>query len=432
MEHLRALLGSGDPGGGEAGLPLGVLFSRCQTVYAQQDQLVTSRDPDLIDSALTLLARTQSAVESAGIFSANEDADDLATADVKFLLVPFYIGSLLSAAPVTPGASGSAAVARLSAVQRALPALGTFLHRCEQYDMLGVLGRNAMDAASSGAAPDPAAKRTFKVEKFKREKALGAALAGLEARRAAAAAQEREDEAAAAGAAPGITRGGVDGVAVAGAAAAAAAAAAGGGAGAGAGSAIVAAASRGAGAGGGSGGALDEEDERQLWKWRVELCVLRALDMQASLKQEDEMLQHVTAREAAAPGPSGSGRPGGAGAAADSNGPSEAERAMLMEKLRGICRDLDGGRREQMKRDVFKPSHILPTLTVEEAGEIEGREAMEREARQAKAEAKEAARRAALDSDEEDEEDKRKARAWDDYRDANPRGAGNSKLRPCG
>lgn len=42
---------------------------------------------------------------------------------------------------------------------------------------------------------------------------------------------------------------------------------------------------------------------------------------------------------------------------------------------------------------VFKPSHILPTLTVEEAGEIEGREAMEREARQAKAEAKEAARR---------------------------------------
>lgn len=129
MEQLRTLLQDNDPGGGEAGLPLGVLFSRCQVVYAQQDQLVVSRDPDLIDSALALLARTQSAVESAGIFSSNEDADDLATADVKFLLVPFYIGSLLSAAPVTPGASGSAAVARLSAVHRALPALGTFLHR---------------------------------------------------------------------------------------------------------------------------------------------------------------------------------------------------------------------------------------------------------------------------------------------------------------
>ncbi|KAG2426088.1 hypothetical protein HXX76_013276 [Chlamydomonas incerta] len=424
MEHLRTLLQGSDPGGGEAGLPLGVLFSRCQEVYAQQDQLVASRDPDLVDSALALLARTQVAVESAGIFSSNEDADDLATADVKFLLVPFYIGSLLSAAPVTPGASGSAAVARLSAVQSALPALGTFLHRCEQYDMLGVLGRNAMDAAASGAAPDPAAKRTFKVEKFKREKALGAALAGLEARRAAAAAQEREDEAAVTGTAPGLTRGGADSVAVAGAAAAAAAA--GGAAGSGPRSAAAAAtASRGAG----GGGALDEEDERQLWKWRVELCVLQALDLHSSLKQEDEMLQHVAAREAAG-GPSGSGRPGGS-SSSSSNGPSEAERTMLMEKLRGICRDLDGGKRAQMQRDVFKPSHILPTLTVEEAGEIEGREAMEREARQAKSEAKEAARRAALDSDEEDEEDKFKARAWDDYRDANPRGAGNSKLRPC-
>lgn len=39
---------------------------------------------------------------------------------------------------------------------------------------------------------------------------------------------------------------------------------------------------------------------------------------------------------------------------------------------------------------------------------------------------------AALNSDEEDEEDKAKQRRWDDYSDANPRGAGNSKIRPCG
>lgn len=89
-----------------------------------------------------------------------------------------------------------------------------------------------------------------------------------------------QDEAAAAGTAPGITRGGADGAAVAGPAAAAAAA--GGAAGTGPGSAVAAAASRGAG----GGGALDEEDERQLWKWRVELCVLQALDTQTSLKQE--------------------------------------------------------------------------------------------------------------------------------------------------
>jgi hypothetical protein len=37
-----------------------------------------------------------------------------------------------------------------------------------------------------------------------------------------------------------------------------------------------------------------------------------------------------------------------------------------------------------------------------------------------------------MDSDEEDEEDKRAARAMDDYKDANPFGSGNSKLKPCG
>ncbi len=42
---------------------------------------------------------------------------------------------------------------------------------------------------------------------------------------------------------------------------------------------------------------------------------------------------------------------------------------------------------------VFKPSHILPTMTVEEAGEVEREEAMEREERQRRQEDKERARR---------------------------------------
>ena len=37
----------------------------------------------------------------------------------------------------------------------------------------------------------------------------------------------------------------------------------------------------------------------------------------------------------------------------------------------------------RVARDVFRPSHILPTMTVEEAGEMEYRELMERTARQA-------------------------------------------------
>lgn len=36
------------------------------------------------------------------------------------------------------------------------------------------------------------------------------------------------------------------------------------------------------------------------------------------------------------------------------------------------------------------------------------------------------------EEDEDDDAAQDKARAWDDWKDENPRGAGNSKLTPCG
>ncbi|GIL42404.1 hypothetical protein Vafri_382 [Volvox africanus] len=272
MEDLRTILITNP--NWEGGPPLPVLYSRCYAVYAQQDRLVASRDLDLIDSAIALISHTHSVVESLGVFSSNEDRDDLATADIKYILVPFYLGSLLSAAPVRIDGDMNASATRLVAVNRAAAALGTFLQRCEQYDLLGALGLTAYVAAAAGAgAMDPAAKRTYKVEKFKREKALNAALGALEARRLAAAAQEREDEACRGGlrTSSATTSGSADASTIASLGAGSAAAEGGGG---------------GGGGTGGVCGALDEEDERRLWVWRVELAVLQALDLQGSIRQE--------------------------------------------------------------------------------------------------------------------------------------------------
>jgi hypothetical protein len=80
---------------------------------------------------------------------------------------------------------------------------------------------------------------------------------------------------------------------------------------------------------------------------------------------------------------------------------------------------------------VLRPGHILPTLTVEQQGEIEFWQMQEREAAQKEAEAAKAAAAADARSDDEDEEALGKQRAWDDFADDNPRGWGNSKLRPC-
>lgn len=70
-------------------------------------------------------------------------------------------------------------------------------------------------------------------------------------------------------------------------------------------------------------------------------------------------------------------------------------------------------------------------MTVEQQGVIELHEAQQREAASAAAAAAQAAAEAALTPEEREEVARQKAAAWDEFKDANPYGSGNSKLRPC-
>jgi hypothetical protein len=88
-------------------------------------------------------------------------------------------------------------------------------------------------------------------------------------------------------------------------------------------------------------------------------------------------------------------------------------------------------RRAAAALGVFRPSHTLPTMTVEQHGEIEYRELVERTRREADTKARRAAEDAALTEEERDARELAKARAWDEFKDDNPFGHGNSKLRPC-
>jgi len=98
------------------------------------------------------------------------------------------------------------------------------------------------------------------------------------------------------------------------------------------------------------------------------------------------------------------------------------ETAVLMEKLKSAVQGLEN-KRETLRKEVFRPSHILPTYTVEEFGEME----LER------MKAGEISRpNIAKKLSESGDEDVEKCRAWDDFKDDNPKGWGNSKLRPTG
>nr|CAA90866.1 chilling-inducible protein [Oryza sativa Japonica Group] len=91
--------------------------------------------------------------------------------------------------------------------------------------------------------------------------------------------------------------------------------------------------------------------------------------------------------------------------------------------------------RERMAAQVFQPSYRLPTMSIEEAGLREMKMMEKWQERTAKmiqesnsAWHKDGSRSAQEDEDAEEE----KARGWDDWKDDNPRGAGNKKLTPCG
>ncbi|XP_041015669.1 PP2A regulatory subunit TAP46-like isoform X2 [Juglans microcarpa x Juglans regia] len=96
--------------------------------------------------------------------------------------------------------------------------------------------------------------------------------------------------------------------------------------------------------------------------------------------------------------------------------------------------------RERMAAQVFQPSFRLPTMSIEEAGLKEMEMMNKWQERNAKMMEESnsswykdnSKQRPSEEDDEDDDAAQDKARAWDDWKDDNPRGAGNKKLTPCG
>lgn len=82
-------------------------------------------------------------------------------------------------------------------------------------------------------------------------------------------------------------------------------------------------------------------------------------------------------------------------------------------------------RRSQLQQGVFKPSHNLPTMTIDEYLEEEKRRGNVIQG------GDQSAMQPEVDEDDMDKADEEtmKARAWDEFTEANPRGSGNTLNR---
>lgn len=79
-------------------LPLPSLFQRARAILRQLE-VAPAADPAtqrLVTEGAACLRAAAAAVDTLALFSSNEDRDDLATGDIKYLLVPFHQAEVLA------------------------------------------------------------------------------------------------------------------------------------------------------------------------------------------------------------------------------------------------------------------------------------------------------------------------------------------------
>lgn len=386
-------------------VPLPTLFDRALQLHSRsQDSQITA---DEAKKGCDVLQQCEGLIDKLGVFSSNEQKDDISTGDLKYLLVPYLRAELLEKVDTSD---------RLQTLKSASLLLKVFISSCERLELLPDAELSAFNQEASITAER---RRATKIARFKRAKAAELKLQEIRERR------ERR----------GRSRG---------------------------------AAAIGSVADHGEEHTEDEfeEEEREAWLSQIALSLCKALDLLEMLKREEELLavKH------------------------NKNGEDVTTRAMLDERIskaeswhKGaalkartskpahpitcatFAQDVIEGRaslgqghdhshqplfgpaslvgnsitteRQRMAAQVFQPSHRLPTMSIEEAGlkEMEIMKKWTERNSQLQEEANSSwAREPKKDNESDDEAAEYKARAWDDWKDDNPKGSGNKKLTPCG
>ena len=212
----------------------------------------------------------------------------------------------------------------------------------------------------------------------------------------------------------------------------------------------------------------DEEKVREYWFAMIEKAVLDSIEMIEGSKEEVALLTGVSEDEVRriVQGGEKKQQRGGEEESSSSRIPGELLKAIaslesnknnngtngrngMMNRsappagtsaptvaMPSLPSSLFANRKESVVRDarsaLFRPSHILPTMSIEEAGEIELRELMERTALSKEREKRKSVLESAKTEDELSDEKLYEKRRWDDWKDDNPFGAGNSRRTPTG
>ena len=404
------------------------LFARGQALHRHLEAGCSGGDGHSpaahISEALSCFLRCAARVRADGILSGVDALEDVATDDLPYLLVEWYIATLRQQDPGCGAADATSARGRHSALTAAASGLEAFLARCVS---LGVVSRSERRALGLPADSDeergggsrprvlPEAARAAKVERYRRAAAAKKRLQELETARARLPADGGEG------------------------------------------------ATRSAGGSGGGGGAPDADTRRELAVLALTAAVLQAVDDLGAIAQELPLLAHRVATAAAQAGAGSGPARERDDARVRQRGPPPDDLAVDPSRPGLTVMHVDStfkATREVVRADVFQYrwphdrstlsglpsltplsffsfvgalSHILPSVGLEEWGDTVMHKLSEREAREAEQEKGRVwSEREVVEKGLEDDEAKWdaatvKRRNFDDWADGVPKGTGVTK-----
>lgn len=392
-------------------LSLPALFEQARKIHLAVSE--STVDQETVKKGCEILTQCEEMISKLGLFSTNETKDDISTTNLKYLLVLFYLGELKEKVAQDD---------RIQVLKVAQAKLKEFISFCEAMELVP---EEELRMSSLRGANSFADIRAKKVARFTRQKAAEAKLLEIKERK-----ERRGRSTRAAAISTPVETGEED--------------------------------------------LLDDdgEEEREAWLTTISLALCKAFDLLEMLKKEEEMLSAINKKKL-------------------QEGDREVSEAILDERAKKaeawhrdaasrarftkpaapitcatFAQDVIEGRkrvsdahehkhqpmifgpaclvaknptneRERLAAQVFQPHYRLPTMSIEEAG-LKEMEIMNKwQERNAKLmeEANSSWYKDNLRPGEEEEDDdaaQEKARQWDDWKDDNPRGAGNKKLTPCG
>ncbi|KAG2701432.1 hypothetical protein I3843_06G040900 [Carya illinoinensis] len=395
-------------------VPLPVLFEQARKIHSTATE--SGADQELVRKGCEVLKKCEDMVSKLGLFSANETKDDISTTNLKYLLVPFYFAEL---------AEKIAQSDRILILKASQAKLKEFISFCEAMELVP---EEELETSIQGGSNSLVDRRAQKIARFKRQRAAESKLLEIKERK------ERRGRSSKAAALSTPVEAGEEDV-------------------------------------------MDDdvEEEREAWLTTISLAICKAFDLLEMLKKEEEILSAIKEKQSKDGDKEFSqdvlddrtkrAEAWHRDAAVRSRYTKPAEpitcATFAQDVLEGRAKvsqahdhkhqpmifgpaSLVGGsltsERERMAAQVFQPSFRLPTMSIEEAGLKEMEMMNKWQERNAKMmeEANSSwykdnsKQRPSEEDDEDDDAAQDKARAWDDWKDDNPRGAGNTKLTPCG